>query len=408
MRSILLLAVLLVASAAVLPNARVAADSTTLALVGGRVYVSPTAAPIPDGVVLISGGVIQWVGPRSKAKIPAGVTTIDCTGEIVTAGFQNSHVHFTEDRWLDAAHQPAQTLASQLQGMLGKYGFTTVVDTASLLENTVALRKRIVSGEVDGPRILTAGLALYPPNGVPYYIKDNVQADLVGMLLQPKNADEATSMVRHNIDGGADIVKLFTGSWVSKDRALPMPDAIATAAVREGHRLGKLVFTHPSNLAGARVALVARVDVLAHAIEDTRELTPDVLAAMKAQNMAIIPTLKLFGEDRNIGAIEKEIRDYAALGGQILFGTDVGYLPDYSPLREYELMGEAGLDWRQILASLTTNPAARFSESARRGRIAPGMAADLVVLAQDPARDVRAFADVRHTIRAGRSIFSSR
>src|SRR5207249_3339756 len=60
------------------------------------------------------------------------------------------------------------------------------------------------------------------------------------------------------------------------------------------------------------------------------------------------------------------------------------------------------LTWRQILASLTTNPAARFRDAARRGRVAKGMAADLVVLRRDPADDVRAFADVRWTIRAGR------
>jgi hypothetical protein len=94
-----------------------------------------------------------------------------------------------------------------------------------------------------------------------------------------------------------------------------------------------------------------------------------------------------------------EVRNYARSDGQILFATDVGYLNDYDPTREYNLTRRAGLTWREILASLTTSPAARFHEHARRGRVARGLEADLVVFARDPRFDVGALADVRHTIR---------
>jgi imidazolonepropionase-like amidohydrolase len=52
-------------------------------------------------------------------------------------------------------------------------------------------------------------------------------------------------------------------------------------------------------------------------------------------------------------------------------------------------MARAGLTWQQILASLTTNPAARFGEASRRDRIVKGLDADLVVLGSDPSPDVR-------------------
>jgi imidazolonepropionase-like amidohydrolase len=74
-----------------------------------------------------------------------------------------------------------------------------------------------------------------------------------------------------------------------------MPLPIASAAVAEAHRRGKLVFAHPSNVVGLEVALAARVDVLAHAIEGTSGLTADHLRRMKAQNVSLVPTLKLFG-----------------------------------------------------------------------------------------------------------------
>jgi imidazolonepropionase-like amidohydrolase len=105
-----------------------------------------------------------------------------------------------------------------------------------------------------------------------------------------------------------------------------------------------------------------------------------------------------------ISMITSELRDYAAAGGQILFGTDVGYTDAFDTTEEYRLMSGA-LGWRQILASLTSAPAARFGFAAHKGRIAAGMDADLVLLNADPAQDPTAFARVRDTIRAGRVIW---
>jgi imidazolonepropionase-like amidohydrolase len=59
----------------------------------------------------------------------------------------------------------------------------------------------------------------------------------------------------------------------------------------------------------------------------------------------------------------------------------------------------------EILASLTTAPAARWQEAERRGQVTAGMDADLVVLAADPMADPASFAKVRCTIRGGRLSF---
>jgi imidazolonepropionase-like amidohydrolase len=379
--------------------------SGILALKGGRVIAAPGASAIDNASIIIENGRIVAVGPREGVTIPAAARTIDCSGLTIVPGFQNSHVHFTDDQWSAAAEQPASKLSGQLQAMLTRYGFTTVVDAASLLSNTVALRQRIDSGEVSGPRIMTAGLALYPPNGVPYYVREVLAPEVLALLLQPSTARDAEGMVRKNIAGGADVIKLFTGSNVTREHVLPMPRDVAAAAVVETHRLGKLAFAHPGNVPGLEVAIEARVDVLAHAVEGTAGLTLAHLERMKRQNMALVPTLKLLGNGDDRQAIRNQVRDYAQLGGEILFGTDVGYLSDYDPIREYQLMEAAGLTWRQVLASLTTNPASRFHESSRRGRVERGMEGDLVVLGSDPSVDVRAFTDVRYTIKSGRIIY---
>src|SRR5213593_934301 len=370
-----------------------------LALVGGRIYASPTAEAIDDGVVIVRNGKIAEVGLSRSIKIPIGIPTINCSGKVITAGFQNSHVHFTEDKWNGAADQPAAKLNEQLTAMIIRYGFTTVVDTGSLLPNTAALRRRIESHEVSGPRISTAGLPLYPPNVLPYY-RDGEPPDLLKLLPQPSTPSQATDFVQQNFNGGADIVKLFTGSWIDRNTVLAMHTEVATAVVVEAHRYGKLVFTHPSNVAGLEVALRAHVDVLAHAIEDTRGFTADHIRRMAGQKMALVPTLHLFSQNTNIEEIRREVRNHQQAGGQTLFGTDVGYLTDYDPTDEYVQMARAGLTWREILASLTTSPAARFGEASKRGRVARGLDADLVVLGRDPSQDVRAFADVSDVVRS--------
>ena len=70
-------------------------------------------------------------------------------------------------------------------------------------------------------------------------------------------------------------------------------------------------------------------------------------------------------------------------------------------------MSEAGMSFRQILASLTTAPAERFGESKQLGRIAAGFQADLVVFKGDPSKDLRALTAVQYTLRAGRILYGA-
>jgi imidazolonepropionase-like amidohydrolase len=83
-------------------------------------------------------------------------------------------------------------------------------------------------------------------------------------------------------------------------------------------------------------------------------------------------------------------------------------MADYDPTDEYLLMQQAGLSFSQVLASLTTGPAARFARAAHSGRIAPGMDADLVVLEGNPERDITTLARVRYAVRQGRVVYDGR
>jgi imidazolonepropionase-like amidohydrolase len=383
-----------------------AAFARPLAIVDARLYPSAAGPPLARTSVLIDNGKIIAIGER--VQIPSGAETIRCNGCTVMAGFWNCHIHFTEPKWDDAARQPASKLRAQLQAMLARSGFTTVVDTGSLLANTAALRRRIESGEIPGPHIFTAGVPIYPPDGVPYYVKESTPPAILSQLLPPRNPNEAAQAATRNIQGGADVVKLFTGSWIARGRVLPMPEPIAQAVVTVAHRHHRLVFAHPSNLDGIQVAIASGVDILAHAPGDTRGVDDAVLRKVIANHMAMIPTLKLSGGDDNIAEIRRVVERFHDLGGELMFGTDTGYLSDYDVGEEFRQLGKTGLGTADILRMLTENPARRFGVEKELGRIAPGMTADITILESDPAADVSAFSRVRYTIRGGRVIYSSR
>ena len=327
------------------------------------------------------------------------------------AGFWNAHVHFTEDKFTSAASRPAAELAASLEAMLTRWGVVNAVDTGSRAENTLALRRRVESGEIPGPRILIMGGTFVPVRGSPYYV-------LPARLPELADPQAATALVERLLENpGIDGVKLFTGSWATRTSIVVMPTPVVRAAVEAAHRHGKPVIAHPSNSAGARAAIEGGVDVLAHTFPAGPDWDRQLPRRMREANMAMIPTLKLWpwelGRARvPVAAIERtqgnaaaQVRAFAEEGGQLIFGTDVGYMADYDPTDEYVLLERAGLSFGAALAMLTTAPAARFNAGVGAGRIVTGGPADLVVVAGDPAADIRALSRVRYTVRNGQVIY---
>jgi len=373
-----------------------------------RIYVSPTAPPIDNGTILIRDGVIAAVG--QNVDVPVGAAEIPCDRCIVTAGFWNAHVHFTEPKWNLAEWKSDDLLDAQLADMFLSHGFTTVIDVGSNPADTFAIRRRIERVQLKGPYIYSSGPPLYPPNGIPFYIKETAPLWMQALMPQPGTPDAARRTVRRNLASGADLTKLFTGSWVQRGHVLPMPLNIAQAAVEESHLNGKLVFAHPSNLAGVRVAIDSGVDVLAHAADDTRGIDQALLSSAVQKNMAMVPTLKMFAstvttDPHYMDPICDEVRQFHALGGQLIFGTDVGYMTDYSTDGEFVELGRSGLNWKDVLAMLTTNPASRMGASEAKGTVAPGKIADLTILYADPAADLTNFSRVQMVIRSGRVLW---
>ncbi len=385
---------------------------------GTRLYVAPDAPPLDNAWVVMRGGKIEAVGAASDAP-PAGARRVaGCDGGVITAGFQNSHVHFTDAAFADAATRQRDELQQSVRGLTTRFGFTTVVDTGSLPSNTAALRQRIERGELQGPAILMVGAPLYPAHGIPFYLRDLPPA-VLAQLAQPATTEAAVEVIRASFELGAKGTKLFVATPQGHGEIRRMAAEVARGAVTETHRLGGLAMAHPTDPDGVRAAVQAGEDIIVHTTIDppSSAWTAELIGEMVARHVAVVPTLQLWGyelakgdvpasvRDRIVGDAERQLAAFARAGGQVLFGTDAGYMTDLDPTAEYVLMAHAGLTPMQILASLTTAPAARWSAGERRGRVAPGLDADLVVLDGDPAADVRRFTAIKCTIRAGAPVF---
>lgn len=373
-----------------------------------RVWPRPDE-PIGEPVsVLVRDGVISEIGAEVSAS--AGTPSLSAGGRVVTSGFWNCHVHFTEPVWRDARSGDAATLQQALDDMLLSRGFTTVLDLSSDPRTTLALARRIEAGELRGPAIVTAGTGIRPWRGIPFYIKDDLPWFVRLLLPTPATALGARRAVSVQARGGARLTKLFTGSYVAPGKVKPMRLSVARAAVEAAHQRGMRVFAHPSDRAGTDIAVAAGVDALAH-VPDQPEGTDELLREAASRGIRIVPTLRMFAatvtdDEGYLAPIRAALRGFIDAGGRVLFGTDVGYLAERDTRGEYEAMDAAGMTAADILRSLTSEPAAFFDRT-DVGAVRVGSRADLTILETTDGPRAAEFAGIHAVIREGRIVYSA-
>jgi imidazolonepropionase-like amidohydrolase len=372
-----------------------------IAFVRGTIYTDPWSEPIADGALVIENGRIAALGSRQSMPIPRDSQIVDCGGTVLTAGFWNSHVHFTDRQWAGAEALPAEELERLLRRDFIRYGFTSLFDLSSNLADTLAIRRRIESGEVDGPRIRSTGEGIIAAGAAPPETVFDAMGWMSVALHDVDGPEDAAAAARALLSAGADAIKIFASAAPSMPHSQVSQESMR-AAVDVAHAAQKPVFVHPNDADDVMRAVHAGVDVVAHTIPHSQSWGGE-LGAVRAAGIALIPTLTLWAGDARRTAVE-QLAAFRTGGGTILFGTDYGAV-GADPTQEYALMAQAGMSFREILASLTTAPARRFDRSHIAGALVPGGPADIVVLNGDPSKDPTAFADVRLTLRAGRKLY---
>jgi imidazolonepropionase-like amidohydrolase len=416
MRWLMMMAALVLGSAAPLPRA----ESASLLLKPAGVFDGVDGKVHPGWQVLVTGDRIVAVGPDLPA--PTSTMPIDLPGTTVMPGMIEAHGHlflhpYNETSWDDQVlHEPlalrtARAVANAKATLLA--GFTSERDlgTEGAGFADVGLKAAIDQGIVPGPRLSVAtraivALGAYGPKGFEPSVAIPQGAEEVS------GVDQIVAAVRRQIAGGADWVKLYADY-----RWRPGEDSRATlsveemkAAVAAAHDAGRPVAVHAATAEGMRRAIAAGVDTIEHGYGGT----PEIFAAMAAKRIALCSTLAASdatsryrgwnGSEPAPPAVQTNrasFRMAMKAGVPICMGGDVGVFAHGQNAREMELMVAAGMTPADVLVAATWGNARWLHLSDKLGAVRPGLLADLVAVAGNPTNDIEAVRHVRMVMKGG-------
>ncbi|MCU0975227.1 MAG: amidohydrolase family protein [Steroidobacteraceae bacterium] len=392
-----------------------AATGGAFAIRGARVFDGEQV--LPKATVLVRDGRIEAVG--RNLEIPAGVAIIEAAGRTLLPGLIDSHVHAWGSALVDALNFGVTTT-------LGMFG-----DPAMLRE--LKPHRESLAPVAFADHFSSGWLATVPGgHGTQFGLP-------VPTLTTPA---EAAPWVEARLAEGSDYIKIVYEPKGAGGLGPPFPslDAPTMQALIEATKArSRPAVVHISRLEPARTALEAGADGLVHVFAD-RPIDEAFLALAVGRGAFVTPTLavtaSIAGEGEGAAlALDPRVapflspdqqrtltqvvqhrlaflnpavgldatRRLAAAGVDILAGSDApnpGTAQGVSLHHELAMLVRAGLTPVEALVAATSAPARRFGLQ-ERGRIAPGMRADLLLVAGDPTTDIGATLDIERIWKNG-------
>lgn len=329
---------------------------------------------------------------------------LDGRGQTLLPGLIDAHTHVFDG-----------SLAQALE-----YGVTTELDMFARPPN-LRRQRRLAAERDDVADLRSAGMLATAPGGHPTQLFEMLDAAVLGDAAGPIDTvpgpGQAEEFVQARLAEGIDYLKIVLDDGSASGMDLPAlgPDTVA-ALIEAGHAAGLRTVAHAVTVRDALVAVDAGVDVLAHVYTD---VGPDDPAGERyAERIAeagvfVVSTLSYFEalvSDSGPGAIPVDPNGLAnaihatgllrRAGVPLLAGTDSTF--DHGRLmhRELEFLVSAGFTPAETLAAATSLPARCFGLT-DRGRIAPGMRADLLLVEGDPTDDITATGRICAVFRRG-------
>ncbi|HXK24070.1 MAG TPA: amidohydrolase family protein [Myxococcota bacterium] len=382
-------------------------------------------------VVVVEGERIAAVNP---AKPPASARVIDLGDVTLLPGLMDMEINMLlggphggnprGDVQDDPAFKLLRAIVNCRTTLLA--GFTTVrnlglfVKTGGYLLD-VALGRAIDNGWIDGPRIVSAGHAITPTGGhLDPTMFQRFAPDVLPLRVEEGIANgvpEVRKAVRYQIKYGARVIKISASGGVMSHSGLAgaqqYSDEEIAAIVDEAHRAGIKVAAHAHGDAGIRACIRAGVDCIEHgslASDETIEL-------MVEHGTFLVPTSYLSeGLKAHLERADPALRAKAAevlpkarvmlgkaiaAGVKIACGTDAPAIPHGENAKELWAMVDRGMTPMQALRAATVMSAELISVD-DRGRLAPGLLADIVAVPGDPSVDITTTQDVRFVMKGGR------
>jgi imidazolonepropionase-like amidohydrolase len=390
----------------VLPRRVAWGAETGGALVFRDTRVFDGAQVLPRATVLVRNGRIAAVGPQVQA--PDGARVIDGRGKTLLPGLIDSHTHVFGPEVLRAALV---------------FGVTTELDMFMSDAVLTNIRQELALAETLGIADLrSAGTLVTAPGG--HGTEYGVSIPTLSSPEQPQ------AFVDARIAEGSDYIKIIYDNGKAFGISFPtLSQETLKAVIAAAHARKKLAVVHIGSLQGAREAVEAGADGLAHLFID-RPPDADFGRFVASHHAFVVPTLTvlesvsgrggggalaedpaiapflspggqaelnrafpaLAGAATNYAAAEEAVRQLRTAHAPVLAGTDApnpGTTHGASLHRELELLVKAGLTPAEALAAATSVPAKQFGLE-DRGTIAPGKRADLLLVDGDPTTDIRA------------------
>lgn len=323
--------------------------------------------------VIIDGELIG-----SSDSIPT--KTIDAQGAILLPGLIDCHIHLTGPDDL---------------ARMAEYGITTALDMGTWpIERLKSLRGRKGVTDIRG-----CGIPATAPGSVHSHIPSLPREALVS------NAVEAKTFVADRVTEGADYIKIVAD--------VPGPDQkTVNALVTNAHQSDKLVIAHAVTLVATHMSQLAGVDVITHAPLDGVMSDQDIQRMVENKRISV-PTLTMMkgtalAKNKSFENARRTVAALHLAGVPVLAGTDANMAPGVpanvshgvSLHEEMELLVGCGLSTTEVIRAATSLPA-RYFGLHDRGVIQPGYRADLILLRDNPIKDINATRSIERVWIAG-------
>jgi imidazolonepropionase-like amidohydrolase len=402
--------------------------------------------PVANAALIIADGRIQWTGPHTALKVPAGAQVIHLAGKYIMPGIINLHGHLgnTVDLAQDPKNYTRENVEKQLQ-LYASYGVTSVASMGTDQDLAFQIRAEQRAGRPHMTRIFTAGRGFTGVSGYP-----TTAQGMKGVPFEVGSAADVHKDVAQLADKKVDLVKIWVDDHLGREKKIPLD--LAKAIITDAHQHGLKVAAHVFYLADAKALVDAGLDGLAHSVRDkpvdneliasmkkhgafqeaatltreestfifakpgallddpffTRGLAPNVLATLKSpayqQKAAADPDYAKYPQF--LKTAMENLKKLSDSGVKIGFGTDSGppaRFQGYFEQWELQLMVESGLTPMQVITD-ATHKAAEFLGARDLGTLERGKWADLVVLGKNPLHDIRNARAIEMVMIAGNKI----
>ncbi len=396
---------------------------TDYRLVNARVLPCEDLTVLDDGVVVVEGDRIGWVGPAEQLpERYRGLEQRDLGGRTLMPGLVDPHMHISfgeaaSEEELSLHTPPAYRAirASVDAATVLAAGVTSACDPGGPRGIATAVRDAIEAGLVAGPRLAAAGRQITTQQG----IGDTLPAPLgdlsttFGALVR-SNA-EIVQEIRDEVKDGVDLIKI-AGSGPGTEEYAAFTLEELTVAVTEAHRLCRPITIHARSRQAVADAATAGVDWIMHAsfmdaptldlvLEKDIPLLPalTLLVNTLEAEQGVLPQAARDGIRRELDAAVGVLSRARSAGATLVAGSETGFaMTPYGQwhTRELELFVDLlGMGHHEALLCMTRNASLAVPRHGTNvGTLTPGKFADLLVVDGEPDQDVGLLADPRRRV----------